>query len=136
MTPFIHWLRDVRNSDVPLVGGKNASLGELMAHLRPEGIIVPEGFALSAQAYWHFLEANGIRAAIGDLMDQLDRRTLSNLAAISEQARDLVLAGKWPDDLATAVRLAHDELQRLDAGAVAVRSSATGCCVRLRPRLW
>lgn len=114
----------MRNTDVPLVGGKNASLGELMAHLRPAGINVPEGFALSAQAYWHFLDANGIRTAIGDVMDQLDRGSLSNLATIGEQARALVLAGTWPEDLATAVGKAYDELQQLDAGAVAVRSSA------------
>jgi pyruvate,water dikinase len=125
MTSFIHWLRDVRNTDVPLVGGKNASLGELMAHLHPAGITVPEGFALSAQAYWHFLDTNGIRTTIAGLMDQLDRGSLSNLSTIGEQARALVLAGTWPDDLATAVRQAYDELQRLDAGPVAVRSSAT-----------
>lgn len=125
MDRIIRWLRDVRNADVASVGGKNASLGELMAHLSPAGITVPEGYAINAAAYWRFLDANGIREPITAAMARLDRQDLSNLAAVADEARALILQGAWPGDLMEAITAAHAELQQLDAGPVAVRSSAT-----------
>ncbi|MBL8002132.1 MAG: phosphoenolpyruvate synthase [Flavobacteriales bacterium] len=121
----IQWFRDIRNTDVAEVGGKNASLGELMAHLQPHGIRVPDGFAVTAAAYWRYLDANGIREAIADAMQRLDRGSLVNLGDVAREARALILGGSWPEDLASAIRTAYDTLQRADPGAVAVRSSAT-----------
>ncbi len=124
MGPFITWLCDVRNTDVPDVGGKNASLGEMIAMLAGKGIQVPNGFAMTAQAYWHFLDVNGIRGELSSCMGRLDRKDLSNLSFISLEARDLIMKATWPVDLAQAIRAAYDELSREDA-SVAVRSSAT-----------
>jgi pyruvate,water dikinase len=124
MLPKIRWLRDVRNTDVPAVGGKNASLGEMISTLGAKGISVPNGFAVTAQAYWDFLEANRIKESLVACMAQLDRTGLTNLAAIAEEARALILNASWPEDLAQEIRIAYRELSA-DGPSVAVRSSAT-----------
>jgi pyruvate,water dikinase len=124
MEPNIRWLRDVRNTDVPAVGGKNASLGEMISTLGAEGISVPNGFAVTAQAYWNFLEANRIKEALVVCMARLDRTGLTNLAVLAEEARALILNASWPEDLAQEIRQAYRELSD-DGPSVAVRSSAT-----------
>lgn len=120
----IRWLRDVRNTDVSAVGGKNASLGEMIATLGGAGISVPDGFAITAQAYWRFLDANGIREPLAACMARLDRATLSNLTVIADEARALVLKARWPEDLGNEVRGAYRALSE-EGASVAVRSSAT-----------
>ena len=124
MEPNIQWLRDVRNTDVPAVGSKNASLGELIATLGSAGISVPDGFAITAQAYWRFLEANRIKDPLVACMARLDRTGLTNLKALAEEARALILKATWPEDLAQEIRSAYRELSA-DGSSVAVRSSAT-----------
>jgi pyruvate,water dikinase len=124
MGPFITWLCDVRNTDVLTVGGKNASLGEMIATLAGKGIRVPNGFAMTAQAYWHFLDVNGIREALSSCMGRLERKDLSNLSTISLEARDLIMKATWPEDLAQGIREAYDVLSE-EGASVAVRSSAT-----------
>ncbi|MBP6698353.1 MAG: phosphoenolpyruvate synthase [Flavobacteriales bacterium] len=120
----IRWLRDVRNTDVSAVGGKNASLGEMIATLGSAGISVPDGFAITSQVYWRFLDANGIREPLTACMARLDRGTLSNLKVIADEARALVLKAKWPEDLGNEVRMAYRALSG-EGASVAVRSSAT-----------
>ena len=120
----IRWLRDVRNTDVSAVGGKNASLGEMIATLGSAGISVPDGFAITAQAYWRFLDANGIREPLAACMARLDRGMLSNLKVIADEARALVGKAKWPEDLGNEVRAAYRALSE-EGASVAVRSSAT-----------
>ena len=124
MSKSILWLRDVRNTDVASVGGKNASLGEMIATLGGGGIRVPHGFAITAQAYWQFLDASCIREDITRCMAHLDRRELSNLKAIADEARALILKSAWPDDLAKEIRAAYERLSQ-GGTSVAVRSSAT-----------
>ena len=124
MAKNILWLRDVRNTDVASVGGKNASLGEMIASLGGAGIRVPNGFAITAQAYWHFLDANGIREDITRSLSRLDRKELSNLKVIADEARALIMRSAWPDDLAKEIRTAYEQLSQ-DGASVAVRSSAT-----------
>ncbi|MBP7408054.1 MAG: phosphoenolpyruvate synthase [Flavobacteriales bacterium] len=124
MAKNILWLRDVRNTDVASVGGKNASLGEMIASLGGAGIRVPNGFAITAQAYWHFLDANGIREDITRSLSRLDRKELSNLKVIADEARALIMRSTWPDDLAKEIRTAYEQLSQ-DGASVAVRSSAT-----------
>ena len=125
MEPNIKWLRDTRNTDVASVGGKNASLGELIATLGSEGIEVPVGFAITAHAYWAFLDSNAIRKPIEACMARLDRKDLSNLKAIADDARALILDGKWPEALEHEIRAAYRALANKGIASVAVRSSAT-----------
>jgi pyruvate, water dikinase len=124
-TDFILPYGQLRMTDTALVGGKNASLGEMIARLEPEGIRVPEGFAVTAGAYRHFLEANGLEAALGRILDGLDREALSNLHETGAACRALLAGATLPPDLRQAVLEAY---HGLDAGgelSVAVRSSAT-----------
>ncbi len=125
MEPNIKWLRDVRNTDVTSVGGKNASLGELIAILGSEGIEVPVGFAITAQAYWAFLDSNGIRKPIEACMARMDRKDLSNLKAVADDSRALILAAQWPVDLEQEIRAAYRVLANTGIASVAMRSSAT-----------
>jgi pyruvate,water dikinase len=123
----IAWFEELRRGDVPQVGGKNASLGEMVQALTSKGIKVPPGFATTADAYWLFIDVNGLRQPIASHLSAWSEGR-ATLAETGEAIRSLFLAGKWPDDLAQAIRAAYDELSRRSAGKdidVAVRSSAT-----------
>ncbi len=124
------WIRrfdELCLADVPLVGGKNASLGELRRALAPLGVRVPDGFATTADAYRAFLREAGLNAVIDRALAGLDAGDLGQLQAAGRTVRAAILGAELPPPLAEAVRLAY---QRLEAehGAgcdVAVRSSAT-----------
>lgn len=117
-------LSEVGRTDIGKVGGKNASLGEMMCHLKDAGINVPGGFATTASAYRLFLEANQlhqpIAAEIGKLKDDL-----SNLAVVGSAIRTLILSAKLPEPLVQVVRRAYREMGGGRPVGVAVRSSAT-----------
>ncbi len=124
-TPFIRWFRDITLADVPLVGGKNASLGELYRELRPAGVRVPDGFAITAEGYRHFLRTTGLVETIPRLLHGLVSGDLPGLAARGMAIRHAITAADLPDDLQAAIVGAYESLgdgQPLD---VAVRSSAT-----------
>lgn len=126
-TPYICWLEDLTNRDVALVGGKNASLGEMLGALRSEGIRVPGGFALTSAAYRGFIRANHLEELIRACLDDLQTQK-KTLHQVGEAIRRLILRGRWPDETAAAVRDAYTELcrrNRVDEVDVAVRSSAT-----------
>jgi pyruvate, water dikinase len=131
----ILWFEDISHSDVALVGGKNASLGEMVRSLGKKGIKVPPGFATTAEAYWHYVEANGLRRVIVDSFKALDAGHAS-LAEIGGTIRHEFLRGTWPKDLAEAIQSAYRQLCFRADGQngtdkenveidVAVRSSAT-----------
>jgi pyruvate,water dikinase len=123
----VRWLDELGAGDVGQVGGKNASLGELIRHLRAAGIRVPEGFATTARAYREFLEANALPGRIAAQLAAYHRGDLE-LAAAGRAIRALVLAAELPEALADAVTRAYRELGRRAGArnlAVAVRSSAT-----------
>lgn len=122
MNDLLRDLAAVRNTDVASVGGKNASLGELIGTLSAQGIRVPGGFAVTSAGYGHFIDRNGLRAPLEALMARLDRQELSNLGTIAKEARALILAAPWPKDLEDAIRAAY---QGMGGPPVAVRSSAT-----------
>jgi pyruvate,water dikinase len=109
--------------DVPRVGGKNASLGEMIRHLTRAGVKVPGGFATTAQAFWDFLDHNALRARIHDRLAALDVADVTALAAVGAEIRAWVEAAALPDALETGLREAYRALG--DAVSVAVRSSAT-----------
>ena len=122
MNDFVKDLAAVRNTDVALVGGKNASLGEMIGALSEHGIRVPGGFAVTSAGYWRLIDGNGLRGSLQALMAKLDRKELSKLGEVAGEARSLILAAPWPKDLEDAIRNAY---QRLGEPSVAVRSSAT-----------
>lgn len=140
---FILWFEEVSISDIPLVGGKNASLGEMIQQLTPQGINVPTGFATTAYAYRYFVKKAGLESKLRRLFADLDVENVSNLRAHGKQARALILNTSFPPELQVAIQNAYTKLcQRYDVDAslcelsaadqtaqyctdVAVRSSAT-----------
>ncbi|TVR02973.1 MAG: phosphoenolpyruvate synthase [Deltaproteobacteria bacterium] len=113
--------------DVPRVGGKNASLGEMVRHLGAKGVAVPPGFATTSDAYWHFVAANGLSDRIAGFLQDLEAGK-ATLAETGAAIRAAVLRGDFPEDTAQAIRAAYrelcDRIGRVNAD-VAVRSSAT-----------
>jgi pyruvate, water dikinase len=120
-------LADLSNADVPRVGGKNASLGEMIAALASEGVRVPDGFATTADAYRRFLRENALEDRIRAQVNA-HRHGEQSLRETGEAIRGLLLAGRLPDDLTDALRGAYRKLAEQLGRAepdVAVRSSAT-----------
>jgi pyruvate,water dikinase len=121
------WFEDTGREAVALVGGKNASLGEMVQHLGRRGVSVPPGFATTAPAYWRFVEANGLADVMAARLADLAAGK-ATLAETGQAIRHAVLQGEWPGDTAAAIRDAYAELCRRAGRAdvdVAVRSSAT-----------
>ncbi|BFH75383.1 phosphoenolpyruvate synthase [Thermus thermophilus] len=125
---WVRFFHEVGLEDVPLVGGKNASLGEMIRELSPLGVRVPEGFATTSEAYWHFLEHNGLKEAIARELGGLDPEDPKALQRVSRRLRNLILKGEYPQDLREEILEAYRRLSE-EAGEeeipVAVRSSAT-----------
>src|SRR5690348_15028638 len=121
------WLDTVGRADIAKVGGKNASSGELLRNLQGKGILVPPGFATSADAYRCFVDANGLRDTIRAALDDF-KGGVTPLAEAGLSVRRAFLRGVWPEQIATAIREAYREFSRraaVENVAVAVRSSAT-----------
>jgi pyruvate, water dikinase len=126
-TSQVVWFEELRRADVPRVGGKNASLGEMVANLATSGVKVPPGFATTAEAYWHFVESNGLKATISSVMSELETGKTS-LPDAGQTIRRAFLRGEWPKETADAILIAYRELGRRSGKVdpdVAVRSSAT-----------
>ncbi len=119
--PYLLRLADVRLKDIAQVGGKNASLGEMMGALGKSGIRLPPGFAITATAYWAFIDENGLRGPITDLLARYRRGALP-LAAAGRTIRAKIMRGRFPARLEAEILAAY---ARMDNAAVAVRSSAT-----------
>lgn len=124
---FIKWFSEISINDIPLVGGKNASLGEMYRELTPKGVKVPEGFAITAEGYRYFLRDAKLDDKIRDLLRNLDTRDIESLRQCGSQIRQAILAAHLPRDLEAEIRLAYDTFRgnQLDPADVAVRSSAT-----------
>ncbi len=125
--PFILWFKEIGIKDVPLVGGKNASLGEMYQHLSSEGVKVPNGFAITAEAYKHLLKEAGIEAAIRDTLADLDTSDINNLRERGKKVREIILNAKFPEDLEEEIKKAYAKMEEeyYPNVDVAVRSSAT-----------
>jgi len=125
--PQVLSLTEVGIDDVPRVGGKNASLGEMLQTLASEGVKVPPGFATTADAYWRFVEANGLTSVIRAALDDMETGK-ETLQQTGERIRRAFRRGDWPESLARDIGAAYRDLcgkvGRADAD-VAVRSSAT-----------
>jgi len=127
MPTYVKFFDELGLDDVPLVGGKNASLGELYRALRPQGVPIPNGFAVTAQAYRDLLTSAGIWPALHEILDPLDPSSVTDLANRAKRARDAVYGAAMPDAMRDEIVAAYHRLQD-EYGpemTVAVRSSAT-----------
>lgn len=125
---YIKWLDEVSVGDVKLVGGKNASLGEMIKELKSEGVNVPYGFALTADSYWYLLDSSNLREKISDALSNLDTHDINSLKEKTKKARDLIFNAEMPDDLYDEIKEAYKKLSEYyneENSDVAVRSSAT-----------
>jgi pyruvate,water dikinase len=123
---FIRWFADISIDDIPLVGGKNASLGEMFHELSSQGVKVPNGFAVTADGYRHFLSSTDLDARIKQILGGLNTADMDKLQQRGSEVRHAILATAMPKDLqdemiAAYAKLSGGQTLPLD---VAVRSSA------------
>ena len=118
---------EIKIEDLPLVGGKNASLGEMYSSLSTKGIIIPEGFAVTADGYWQFMNENKLIPVISELLAALDSSTFNNLSSIALQIRNKIVEGKFPENLGNEIKEAYRQLEKSTGKdkTFAIRSSAT-----------
>ncbi|HCM68315.1 MAG TPA: phosphoenolpyruvate synthase, partial [Candidatus Kerfeldbacteria bacterium] len=124
---FILWFRELGIRDVPLVGGKNASLGEMYQKLVGKGVSIPNGFAITAHAYFYLLEKAGIRDDIKRVLKDLNTHDIRNLQAHGKKVRELIMSTTFPKDLENLIVENYRKLEKQYGKGVdvAVRSSAT-----------
>ena len=127
---YIQWFDQIGIEDVPLVGGKNASLGEMYRNLAPKGVNIPNGFVITVNAYHHILDQAGIRKGIEEVLSDLDTHNIANLQERGQKVRRLIAEAEFPPDLTEAILVSYRKLlkQEEEGGKtieVAVRSSAT-----------
>ncbi len=128
-TVNIRWFSDLGLDDLDQVGGKNASLGEMISHLADLGVRVPDGFATTADAFHRFIGDTGLAERIAGLLDDLDTDDVRRLAEVGREIRTAVIEQPFPEDLETDIRAAFEQLTAGVGGdgepSFAVRSSAT-----------
>ncbi|MBI4140914.1 phosphoenolpyruvate synthase, partial [Candidatus Woesearchaeota archaeon] len=125
---FILWFDELSIDDVPLVGGKNASLGEMYRELSKQGVSVPNGFAVTATAYRYLLDKAGIKNEIKTVLKTLNVKNMHNLSEHGKKVREIIRNAKFPDNLRKEIVAAYHQLSesyKTDNVDVAVRSSAT-----------
>lgn len=127
MTDFTLRFNQFDSRDLAKVGGKNASLGELYQKLKPMGINIPDGFAVTVDSYWDFLYHNEIKDELGQVLSELDTTTFNNLKKVGEKARGIIRNGTFPEHVEQSILDAYRSfLQKYELHIdVAVRSSAT-----------
>ncbi len=125
---YISWFKDLTIKDIPSVGGKNASLGEMYAKLTSKGMKVPNGFALTADVYWDFIKGNNIDKKIKEALKGLDKKNVHELAVVGAKIRKMILSARFSAEVEKAIVAAYKELCKSSKKTnvdVAVRSSAT-----------
>lgn len=127
MEPLVLKFSEIGIKHLAEVGGKNSSLGEMFNILSSEGIKVPDGFATTSTAYWHFLDFNGLKEKLQNILETLDKENFSNLNKVGAGARQIILEAKLPENLSSAISEFYKELcsKYKSEIQVAVRSSAT-----------
>lgn len=118
---------EITNKDVSIVGGKNASLGEMIHHLSSKGITIPDGFATTADAFRFFIDENNLKHQLQNLLSKLNTKQFTNLNETGEAARKLLSEAKIPETLQQQIKIAYRDLCKKNNHEVdvAVRSSAT-----------
>jgi pyruvate,water dikinase len=125
---YILFFNQIDINAIDLVGGKNASLGELYTQLNPIGVNVPNGFAVTAKGYRLFRKQNNLEKSLATVLNLLDTKQYTNLSEIGEKARALILSATIPDEIRTEISTAYQSLSKQSETknlGVAVRSSAT-----------
>ncbi len=124
---FIKIFEEIGINDIPFVGGKNASLGEMISKLTPKGILIPSGFAITAEAYFYHLKHNKLDEKIAALLACVDKKNLDDLAHIGHEIRSIIRTAPLPDDLVEDIKAAYGLMEKKYGKGcdVAVRSSAT-----------
>ena len=124
---FVKWFSEVGIDDVPVVGGKNAALGEMYSNLVPLGVNVPDGFALTADAYRHFFKQTGLDEKIKQILSDLNTKDIRNLQIRGKKVREAILKKTLPQDLQEVIIESYKKLGEKYGknNDVAVRSSAT-----------
>ena len=126
MQQYVLWYQELGMGDVNLVGGKNASLGEMISNLANAGVQVPGGFATTSHAFNEFLEQSGVNQKIYDILATLDVDDVNALAKVGAQIRQWVIDTPFQPALEQAIREAYDKLAaETSEASFAVRSSAT-----------
>ena len=123
----ILWFEEVTNKDVGLVGGKNASLGEMYQKLTKKKVAIPNGFALTARAYRDFMKESGLMDEIKEILSDLDTHNIRNLSERGEKVRHAIMAAEFPKHLSDEITIAYQKMEKMYGKNVdtAVRSSAT-----------
>src|SRR3989338_11520344 len=106
------WFKELGIKDVPSVGGKNASLGEMYNNLLSKGVNLANGFATTSEAYFYFLEKTGLTSQIATILKDFDYHNLQALAKKGKQVRQLILAATLPEDLQDDIVAAYKELSK------------------------
>ena len=122
----ILWFNEVGMKDVPLVGGKNASLGEMYTNLTSKGVNVPYGFALTADFYWNFVKTNGLDKIFAEIFNGLDIKNLKSLQTAGAKIREAISLASFPEDLQKELIFSYSELSKkynIENADVAVRTS-------------
>jgi pyruvate,water dikinase len=124
---FVKWFEEIGAKDVALVGGKNASLGEMIRNLGNKGVNVPSGFAITVEGYKYVVEKAGIGARIKDALADLNTHDMKNLAEKGRKIRNLITHSRWPEELEEEIRDCYRKMEERYGKNVdvAVRSSAT-----------
>ena len=124
---YIRFFKEIHMEDVPLMGGKNASLGEMYRELTPQGVKVPNGFAITSEAYRHLLDQANAWPALHAALDGLDPTNITDLTQRGARAREIVYSAPLPADLQAEILAGYAELREEygETLSVAVRSSAT-----------
>lgn len=124
---YIKTFAQIRLTDLPLVGGKNASLGEMYSELVPQGLRIPNGFAITADGYWAYLAYNDLTDKIQALLTTLDPKNLSQLQQVGQTIRNWIINGQMPPELKAEIAQAYQALETeyRPMIEVAIRSSAT-----------
>ncbi len=128
MYRYIKFFKEIALTDIPQVGGKNASLGEMVKHLAPKGVNLPNGFATTSDSYFYFLKQTGLQAQIEQLLDNLDVTNVKELAKRGAKIRETIVKAKLPADFEEEILKGYRELSQVCGQSnlvVAVRSSAT-----------
>ena len=107
---YILWFKEISAKDVPLVGGKNASLGEMFSKLSKKGVNIPDGFATTSNAYWYFLKKNNLLPKLKEIFKKLNVKDIKSLQKTGKQARNLILKSEFPEDLKKEIIKAYQKL--------------------------
>lgn len=125
---FILWFKEIGIKDVPSVGGKNASLGEMYSKLSKKGVPIPNGFAVTAEAYDYFITTTGVKKQIKEILKDLNTKDIHNLQTRAKAVREAILKAEFPEDLKAQIIVDYKKLSqefKMKNVDVAVRSSAT-----------